>query len=120
MAVLTSFRDPGGQIGDEYIDEQGRWFIQVVFRDTDYFWSLVQPLTTPQPSTAISTLINDIEGDVDALEAAQAQDEIDVDNLLSRVGILEVDLDAAENEIINLQGEVDLPDLIVLFNNAVL
>ena len=141
MAVLTSFRDPGGQVGDEYIDEQGRWFIQVVYRDTDYFWALVEPFPNPQPPTTISDLITEIQVDVDAVEAevdviqgqvatlevdvdtlevAQAQDEIDVDNLLSRVGILEIDLDAAEIDIINLQNEVDLPDLIVLFNNAVL
>lgn len=84
MAVLTSFRDPGGAVGDTYMDEQGEWHILVVYDDGSvtgvgsYNWGLINPLNTGSGNASTTiTVLQALDARVTTVETALGADVLD-------------------------------------------
>lgn len=128
MAQLNSFRSLGGQVGDTYTDAQGVWAIQAVYDDGNYNWGLIQP-AAGQSGGGVGTIayteqyiINElvsVKEDVSALQSMQSVDNVDVNTLMHTVSTIQVDLDAVERDITLLQNEVDVGDLVAIFETAI-
>lgn len=127
MAQLNSFRALGGQVGDTYTDAQGVWSIQVVYDDGNYNWGLINPAagqsggvgTIAYTEQYIINELVSVKEDVAALQSMQSVDNVDVNTLMHTVSTIQVDLDAVERDITLLQNEVDVGDLVAIFETAI-
>ena len=67
MAVLTSFRDPGGQPGDTFTNAQGEWTLDYIINadDNRYHWILTDPsavaVDPPDTTASLSVRVDTIE-----------------------------------------------------------